>query len=267
MKSFLKILLKYYLKYITKYVLMVHRPTIIAVAGSTNKTFVKDEINRRLRNRGLSVRSNPRSFNTEIGLPLAILNLPSGYNSFRGWLPIIKRAAWLLFQADFPKYLVLELGVSDQGDMKYLLSIIRPDIAVITDITQRYLEGFADMDELYDEYRLLAASLGGNNLLVLNHDNLRVRELAQISAAPVLTFGKSDGATYQAVKIEKLPQGQKFTVARQGNSQAVAAAIPVFGDHHIYAGLAGFAIENYVAEKNKTAAAGLEPKKIRQPVV
>ena len=46
MKIIFKIILQYYLKYITKLVLAIHRPTIIAIAGSTNKTFVKDEINR-----------------------------------------------------------------------------------------------------------------------------------------------------------------------------------------------------------------------------
>jgi UDP-N-acetylmuramyl pentapeptide synthase len=78
MKSFFKQLLKYYLKYITKLVLFIHKPVIIAVAGSTNKTFVRDEIRNILEKKGFSVRANPRSFNTEIGLPLAILDLPSG---------------------------------------------------------------------------------------------------------------------------------------------------------------------------------------------
>jgi len=83
MKTFLKQLLKYYLKYITKLVLAIHQPLIIGLTGSTNVIFTRDEIKRQLAQTGLAARSNPKNFNTEIGLPLAILNLPSGYNSYR----------------------------------------------------------------------------------------------------------------------------------------------------------------------------------------
>jgi len=265
MKSFLKFILKYYLKYLTKYVLMIHRPTIIAIAGSTNKTFVKDEINRRLREAGLTVRSNPRSFNTEIGLPLAILGLPSGFNTYKAWLPILFQAAKTILAVNFPKYLVLELGISDQGDMKHLLSIIEPDIAVITDITQRYLEGFADMDELIGEYQLLAASIKEPGLLVLNNDNLRVSELKSLTRSQVVSFGLEAGADWRAVSINKTIVGQDFKIESATGHQH--ESIKCYGEHHLYAALAGKIIKNYVAEEAKNSAARLEPEEIRQPVI
>lgn len=265
MKSFLKIILKYYLKYITKYVLMIHRPTIIAIAGSTNKTFVKDEINRRLREAGLTVRSNPRSFNTEIGLPLAILDLPSGFNTYKAWLPIVWRAAKMLFTVDFPRYLVLELGVSDRGDIKYLLSIIEPDIAIITDITQRYLEGFADMDELIGEYQTLAASIKKDGLLVLNSNNRRVIELKSLTAGQALTFGLADKADYRAISINKSIYGQDFEIISAFGRQR--QSIKLYGEHHLYAALAGEIVKYYVAQETKNSAARLEQEEIRQPVI
>ncbi len=185
----LKKLLQYYLKYITKLVLFIYRPTIITIAGSTNKTFVKEEIKKVLKKQGLIIRSNPKSFNTEIGLPLAILNLSSGYNSYRLWLPIIFQAAKAIFNKNFPKILVLELGISEPADMKYLLSIIHPKIAVITDITQRYLESFSDMDELVSEYEYLAKKIDKSGLIILNYDNLRVRKLATSTKVKIKFFG------------------------------------------------------------------------------
>lgn len=265
MKSLFKFILKYYLKYITKYVLMIHRPTIIAIAGSTNKTFVKDEINRRLREAGLAVRSNPRSFNTEIGLPLAILGLPSGFNSFKAWLPIIWRAIKTIMVVDFPRYLVLELGVSDLGDMKHLLSIIEPDVAIITDITQRYLEGFADMDELIGEYQLLAASITEHGLLILNNDNRRVMELKSLTKGPVVSFGLAEGAAWRAVSISKSISGQDFEIESSVGHKNVS--IKRYGEHHLYAALAGEIITHYVAKEAKAAAARLEQEEIRQPVI
>src|SRR3989339_92491 len=119
MKKIFKIILQYYLKFITKLVLLIHRPTVIAISGSVNKSFFRDEIKKVLAEQGKTVRANPKNFNTEIGLPLAILNIESGYNSYRAWLPIIWKAFLAIFQKNFPEYLVLELGVSQRGDMRY----------------------------------------------------------------------------------------------------------------------------------------------------
>jgi UDP-N-acetylmuramoyl-tripeptide--D-alanyl-D-alanine ligase len=257
MKKIFKTFLKYYLKYITKYVLMIHRPTVIAIAGSTNKTFIKDEVNRSLRAAGKSVRSNPRSFNTEIGLPLAILGLSSGFNSYSAWLPIIAQVAKSVFKADFPQHLVLELGVADAGDMKYLLSIIEPDISIIGDITQRYLEGFADMDELVGEYELLVRRTGESGLVILNNDNRRVRELKSLARARVVTFGLEPGADWQAKAVKTDVSGQTFTLG--SNTVRTAGR----GRHHISASLVGLIIDHHVGQKQKIQENLLRPEASR----
>jgi UDP-N-acetylmuramoyl-tripeptide--D-alanyl-D-alanine ligase len=275
MKFIFKKILQYYLKYITKFVLFIHRPTIIAIAGSTNKTFVKDEISKILKESsfakatedgeginpapfrqsisdtkrqlpercGVSVRSNPKSFNTEIGLPLAILNLPSGYNSYKNWLPIIFKAGIKIFQFNFPKFLVLEVGVSDPGDMKYLLTIIKPKIVVITDITQRYLEGFEDMDALVEEYEYLVKKVNKKGLVVLNYDNPRIKKMANISRNKIKFFGFGDGADCRAVEIKKESGGQLIKIKH--NNILSEHKINRFGNHHIYALLVGLIIKQY----------------------
>ncbi len=248
MKILFKKLLQYYLKYITKLVLILHRPTIIAIAGSTNKTFVKDEIGKVLKEQGTSVRLNPKSFNTEIGLPLAILKLPSGYNSYKNWLPIILKALKRLVQFDFPKYLVLELGISDPGDMKYLLSIIKPKIVVITDITQRYIEGFDDMDDLIDEYEYLVKKTKKNSTILLNYDNERIKNLAKISDKYVY-YGLKDGSLWQAVEIKKETRGLMTKVSH--NDIVKEYIIHSFGEHHVYALLIGLIIKEYVKKEKK----------------
>ncbi len=243
MKSIFKTILQYYLKYITKLVLLIHRPTIIAIAGSTNKTFIKEEVNGVLRELGKSVRANPRSFNTEIGLPLAILYLPSGYNSYRNWLPIISKAFLAIFQRDFPQYLVLELGVSDPGDMKYLLSIIKPRLAIITDITQRYLESFSDMDRLVGEYECLVKRIQKSGLIILNYDNIRIRNLAKVAEAPVEFFGLQSGAHWQAVELDRGAQEQIIKVKH--HNIVNQHKIKRFGKHHVYSLLVGLIVTKY----------------------
>src|SRR4030042_1870380 len=137
MKLAFKKIVQYYLKLLTKFVLWRHQPFVIAVAGSTNKTTVKDYILKFLREKfgEKNVRGNPKSYNTEIGLPLAILYLDSGESSAAKWLKILIQAKIrALFGQKFPKKLVLELGVEEKGAMKYLLGMVRPRIAIIINI-------------------------------------------------------------------------------------------------------------------------------------
>lgn len=244
MKIIFKKILQYYLKYITKLALAVHRPIIVAIAGSTNKTFVKEEIAGALKNSGINTGSDPKSFNTEIGLPLAILGLPSGYNSYKNWLPAILKAPFSVLRPDWPRVFVLEFGVSNRGDMKDLLSIAEPKVAVITEISQRYLESFNDMDELAEEYECLVKKISKNGLVVLNNDNLRVISMAGAAKTKVISFGFGNGADWQAIKTKGENNGQ--TVEIKHGNEMNRHEIKRFGEHHIYALLVGIIVKQYI---------------------
>ena len=242
MKKILKIILQYYLKIITKIVLAVHQPVIIAVTGSVNKSFVRDEIKRVLETKGKTVRANPKNFNTEIGLPLAILNIESGYNSYRRWLPVIANAVRAIFQKKFPDYLVLELGVARKGDMRYLLSIVKPKIVIVTDITQRYIESFSGMNRLVGEYVYLVNNIQNDGCIFLNWDNERVRSLKAKAQAQVLYFGKNnfqcDG---EIQEIKKVADGIMVKMRFKGKKKEML--VRRFGKHHAVAALIGWMIE------------------------
>lgn len=249
MKHIFKKILQLYLKFLAKLVLLFSQPVVIAVAGSVNKTFVKEEITRALNEAGLSARSNYNNFNTEIGLPLAILDVSSGYNSYSLWLSIIWKAFLAVFKSGRNKFLVLEMGVSDIGDMKYLLSIVKPKIAVITDITQRYLEGFNNMDELVGEYDYLVKNIRQDGLVVLNHDNQRIRQILKETSAKIVSYGLSEGADWRAIKIATHNTGEEVEIKRgQASKRYKIARI---GEHHIYALLAGLIIKDYAIAQQK----------------
>jgi len=238
MKKFFKKILQYYLKYVTKIVLFFHHPLIIAVAGSTNKTFVRYGIAETLARENYNIRSNQKSFNTEIGLPLSILNLPSGYNSYKTWWPVIIKALRSIGDKKFPKILILELGVDRPGDMKYLMTVIKPSIVILTDITQRYLESFADMDQLVNEYKYLVSRLDKNDCAIMNYDNLRIRRLAEKTESEVIFYGIEDNQPastnfWLADEIKTDKHGQKARISHNNYSQLYK--INRYGLHHIYA--------------------------------
>lgn len=253
-KIIFKFILKYYLKYVTKLVLLVHRPLIIGISGSINVVFTKDEIKRQLTEMNLEARSNPKNFNTEIGLPLAILNLPSGYGSYKNWLPIIWQAFKSIFNIKFPKILVLGLGVSRPGDMRYLMSLVKPDIGIITDITQRYIESFDDIDELIGEYEYFIKSIEKDGYLILNYDNQRIRKLAEIKNHITIFFGlektEPDSKNYwRGEIIERGTNGQIIRVSQGGETTDYQTNR--FGQHHVYAMLSSLIVKKIVLSLNK----------------
>ena len=251
-KIICKYILQYYLKYLAKLVLAIYRPIVIAIAGSANKHFFKEQVKDRLISAGFSVRANPKDFNTEIGLPLAILDLPSGYHSYKKWWSIIWRSP-LAFFKKLPQILVLELGVSNRGNMRYLLSLVNPKIAVITDITQRYLEAFDDMEELVDEYDYLVSQIDNDSLVILNHDNLKVRELTKKTKAEVCFFslegeasGQSGQSNFWSASIIKEEGKQQVKIWHQAKQQEYQINRP--GDQHVCALLASLIIEEKTAK-------------------
>ena len=249
MKIIFKQILKYYLKFITKIILLIQRPLIISVTGSANEFFAKNEIKLRLEEAHYDVSSNSKNFNTEIGLPLAILNLPSGYNAYRNWPPIIWQSFMSLFRLKLPKILVLDLGLAKRGDMKYLMSLVKPKIAVITDITQRYLENFSSMDELVGEYKYFVKSIGQNDYLILNYDNPRIKKLAEFAKANIIPFGLEKPApaidNYWLGEIaKKTVNGQIVLVTNDREKKNYS--INRFGEHHAYALLIGLIIKKVI---------------------
>lgn len=246
MKKILKPILKAYLKFFTKLVLAVHRPAVIVVAGSANKYFFKEAVLEALKKQGHMARGNPKNFNTEIGLPLSILDLPSGYNSYKEWLPALLKAPKCLFKKGFPRYLVLSLGVAGPGDMKYLLSLVKPLAAVLTEINQRYLESFKDMDSLVDEYKQLSQKMPKESLFVYNCDNRRVKEVIKLNRGEKLSFGFSPAADYRVLDIIK---GIKNSFSCINNGTKTTYRIKQPGNHHVFSKIVSEILVNYVDKR------------------
>jgi UDP-N-acetylmuramyl pentapeptide synthase len=244
MKTILRQFLKYYLKFFARAFLLKNNPVVIAVAGSANQYFIKEAIKQALpESRREAKATESINFNTEIGLSLEILNLTSGYNSYRDWLPAILGAPRAAFGI-CPKYLVVGLGVSNRGDMKFLLSVVKPRIAVIGDITQRYMENFGAVDRLIGEYEYLVAHLPGESALVLNIDNAQIACLKEKSRARVIGFGQSPAADWRIERIEKRPPGV-FIAYTDGLSRH-EKQLNVYGEHNARAFLAGEIVKSLV---------------------
>lgn len=242
---FFKKIIQFFLKWFAKIYLWQTKPYVIIIAGTTGRYWIKEAVKEVLEEKNFSVRTNRKNFNAEIGLPLSILGLSSGAASFWQWLKIL----WLAFKKATvfskikpppPQYLILEMAIDRPENMRYLTSIIKPNALILTTITMIYAENFENLDEISREYGELIKTLSWNGILILNNDDLRIRELGKYFKGKIITFGFTKGADFLAKNIQKVSDGQKFEISvdqRAYQRQSASIKINRFGQHHIYAEL------------------------------
>jgi UDP-N-acetylmuramyl pentapeptide synthase len=159
------------------------------------------------------------------------------------------QAVGAVFQKNFPEFLVLELGVSKKGDMKYLLSVVRPEVSVITNITQRYIESFSGMDSLSVEYKYLSKKTKKNGLLVINRDSSRSKEIAKKALAKVSFYGKNQECQSRIGSIERGSAGEVVEIETSGKMKR--ETLDRFGEHHAYARAATILVDEYIEMKKR----------------
>lgn len=158
------------LKLLAKLFIRRHKPTVIGVAGSVGKTGTKRHIATVLSQK-YRVQYNPGSYNSEIGLPLSLLQeeVPKNVRSITGWLGVLWRAAFKVLKPAPYDVLVAEYGVDQPGDMVKLLDIIKPDIAVLTAISPEHMEMLGNMETVAnEELQILRAA----KTTILNGDDV-----------------------------------------------------------------------------------------------
>lgn len=152
---------------------------VIAITGSKGKTCVKEWLNQLLAPDYRIVRS-PRSFNSQIGVPLSLWNID-----------------------DDTTLAIIEAGISTTGEMQALEQMIKPTIGVITNVGDEHDEGFASIEQKIEEKILL---LKGCSRCVYCGDDQRINAKLHQPNLPldVKTTGSVikytfDGKCYEAM--------------------------------------------------------------------
>lgn len=126
----------------------------IAITGSRGKTTVKEMIFQALAGK-CNVSRSPRSYNSQIGVPLS------------------------LWQTQGCDIAVIEAGISRKGEMEKLESIIKPEIGIITSITGEHDSGFCSKTEkICEKIRLFKDA----STIIYNVDDPEISE--SVSALP-----------------------------------------------------------------------------------
>ena len=103
---------------------------VVGITGSNGKTIVKEWLFEVLENR--AVLRSPKSYNSQVGVPLSVWNLSADY-----------------------ELAIFEAGISMPGEMSNLAEIIRPTIGILTNIGEAHQENFKSKQEKLNEKLLL----------------------------------------------------------------------------------------------------------------
>jgi len=232
-----------------KMVLRKYRPHVVAVTGNVGKTSTKDALYVALR-RAYFVRKSEKSYNSEIGVPLAILGVENAWMNPIGWAQNIMEGVRLIFLKNhYPKWLILEVGADRPGDISRVTTWLRPDITVVTSIGEMpaHVEFFVSPAEVVAEKGALVEALTPEGLLVLDADSSHTMSLAGKTTARTVSYGFSPEAQFVASHVEVVymkegtPEGISFKV-NHGTRSVPVRLKGIVGDHHAYPVLAAIAV-------------------------
>jgi alanine racemase len=119
------------LQAVAAYVRQQYKIPVIGITGSNGKTIVKEWLYQLLHEQFRIVRS-PKSFNSQIGVPLSVWQLNATHELG-----------------------IFEAGISQPGEMEQLEKIIKPDIGIFTNIGEAHNEGFLNMRQKINEKLML----------------------------------------------------------------------------------------------------------------
>jgi UDP-N-acetylmuramoyl-tripeptide--D-alanyl-D-alanine ligase len=218
---------------------------VVGVTGSVGKTTTKELIASVLAGKHAVLKS-PANLNTEIGIPLTLLQL-----------------------RDEHSLAVLEMAMYQRGDIALLARIAAPQIGVVTNIGPVHLERVGYFGAIVAAKAELVEALPADGLAVLNGDDARVAAFASRTRAPVVCFGLSPQCQVRAEGLRgRGLDGFSFRLVTDGGSADVDCPLP--GKHHVYPALAAAAVAlregMSVAEiADSLASAGSDLRLARRP--
>ena len=182
--------------------------TKVGVTGSVGKTTTRALISCVL-NEKFSVLSTSGNFNNELGVPITVSGV-----------------------TDETEVGVFEMGTGVPGDIGYLADIVRPDIAVITNIGTCHIEFFGTREKIRDEKLDIGRNFGENGIYILNGDEPLLEGRGGVYCG--IRNEKSD---YFAENIRLTENGTRFDI----KGRAKDVFVPAYGSHIVLDALYAFA--------------------------
>lgn len=198
---------------------------VVGITGSVGKTSTKEMIASVLSEK-YKVLKTEGNYNNEIGLPLTIFKIRAEH-----------------------EVAVLEMGISEFGEMHRLATMANPDICVITNIGLCHLENLKTRDGILKAKTESFAHLKKDGIAILNGDDDKLSTIRQVGDKEPVFYGMEEKMEYRedakksvyATGVENLGlYGMQARIHTPEGERDVR--IPIPGEHNVYNALAATAV-------------------------
>ena len=189
---------------------------IIGIIGSVGKTSTKEMVASVLTEK-YKVLKTEGNFNNEIGLPLTICRI-----------------------GDEHEVAVVEMGISDFGEMHRLGEIAKPNIVVMTNIGQAHLENLKTRDGILKAKTEVFEHMKEASTVILNGDDDKLSTVSDACGAKIIFYGTKD---QQVLATDITPvgiEGIDFVLHTKKGDGRVHISIP--GEHNVLNALAAASV-------------------------
>lgn len=183
----------------------------IAVTGSVGKTGTKEALRTCLAPQAATFAS-AKSLNNHWGVPLSLARMPRD-----------------------TVFGVFELGMNHPGEIRELVRLVKPDVAIITTIAAAHLEFFESLEAIADAKAEIFESLRADGTAILNADNALfdhlVKKAEAVGVKKIVSFGRSESADSRLLEVTTSAEGSEVTAVIGGEELNYRVGQP--GEHWV----------------------------------
>ena len=189
---------------------------VVAVTGSVGKSTTKEMIAAVLEST-FKVAKTPANHNNDIGMPMAILSMPLD-----------------------TEVAVLEMGMNHFREIAYLSEIGRPDVSVIINIGTMHIEFLGTQMGIRRAKMEIVEGMDEHGMLLLNGDDVLLRNLDQKPKQRITYFGCSEGCGVRAYDVMQKEETLSFRA--EAGKLTIPVEMNLEGDHYVSDALAAVAV-------------------------
>lgn len=210
---------------------------VVGITGSVGKTSTKEMIASVLSQK-YNVLKTAGNFNNEIGLPLTLLRIREEHEAA-----------------------VVEMGISDFGEMHRLAEMAEPDICVITNIGICHLENLKTRDGILQAKSEIFDFIKPQGHILLNGEDDKLSTIEEVKGIRPVFYGFGENQKVQqeiyADNIKNCGlKGVETTIHTPEG--AISVHIPIPGQHNIFNAMAAAGVGRFLGMKLEEIRAGIE---------
>ena len=185
---------------------------ILAITGSVGKTGTKDALSLVL-SKNNKVHATSGNFNNHIGVPICLARMPES-----------------------TEFGIFELGMNRAGEIKQLSHMVKPQLAIITNINAVHLGNFENELGIAEAKAEILLGMSSDSQIVLNLDNkwgeFLISKARRANIENIITFGKDSACNVRVSKIETTRTGTLVDIEVLGKK--VQYTLDFIGPHIAY---------------------------------